>query len=98
MEEHAKELAELLGMLANPNRLMILCALMEHPMTVGELGKRINTISQPALSQHLRVLQKAGIISNQKNGLYVTYSLEDERIRTLFRTLKEQYCPDISVD
>lgn len=97
MEEHAKEVAELLGLLANSNRLMILCALQEQPMTVGELGKRIHTISQPALSQHLRTLQNAGIISKEKNGLYVTYSLADERIRVLFQTIWEQYCSDISM-
>lgn len=66
MEQHARELADLLGTLANPNRLMILCQLLEEPLSVGELNKRLGTISQPAISQHLRTLQNAGIISGEK--------------------------------
>ena len=37
MEEQAKRIAELLRLLANEHRLLILCALMEGPRTVGEL-------------------------------------------------------------
>lgn len=94
MEEHAKELAALLGQLANANRLMILCQLMESPMSVGELNKKLGTISQPAISQHLRSLQNAGILSSEKKGQFVIYSLKDSRIRILFKTLKEQFCPN----
>lgn len=94
MEEHAKELAALLGQLANSNRLMILCQLIEKPMSVGELNKKLGTVSQPAISQHLRTLQNAGIISGEKKGQFVIYSLTDSRIRVLFETLKEQFCPE----
>lgn len=93
MEKHAKELASLLGQLANPNRLMILCQLMEGPASVSELNNRLGTISQPAISQHLRSLQDAGIISGERKGQFVIYSLKDPRIRILFKTLKEQFCP-----
>lgn len=94
MEEHAKELAALLAQLANPNRLMILCSLIEEPMSVGELNKKLGTISQPAISQHLRSLQSAGILSSEKKGQFVIYSLKDSRIRILFETLKEQFCSE----
>ena len=96
MEKHAKELAGLLSALANPNRLMILCQLMESPLSVGELGKKLDTISQPAISQHLHTLQNMGIISGEKKGQFVIYSLRDSRIRILFQTLKEQFCPDVA--
>lgn len=97
MEQHAKELAALLNALANPNRLMILCQLMDGPLSVSELSKKLDTISQPAISQHLHTLQNMNIISGEKKGQFVIYSLSDSRIRVLFRTLKEQFCPDLKI-
>ena len=73
MEERAKRIAELLKLLANENRLLILCALMERPMTVGEIMKRVPNISQPALSQHLTRLKESGILDNEKSGQSITY-------------------------
>lgn len=96
MEKHAKELADLLSALANPNRLMILCQLIEGPLSVSELNRKLGNISQPAISQHLRTLQNMGIISGEKKGQFVIYSLKDSRIRILFETLKEQFCPDMN--
>lgn len=95
MEKHAKELAGLLSALANPNRLMILCQLIEGPSSVGGLSKKLENISQPAISQHLHTLQSMGIISSEKKGQFVIYSMKDSRILVLFQTLKEQFCPDI---
>ena len=40
LEEQARQVAELLGRLANENRLLILCALEDGPKTVGQIGKR----------------------------------------------------------
>lgn len=50
MQEKAKTLASQLKVLANENRLMILYYLLENPMTVGELNKKLNNITQSGLS------------------------------------------------
>ena len=71
MEEKAKQVAELLKLLANENRLLLLCALLEHPMTVGELGEHTPKIGQSALSQHLHALRSAGLVADRRNGQYV---------------------------
>lgn len=92
MEEKAKQVAELLKLLANENRLLLLCALLEHPMTVGELGEHTPKIGQSALSQHLRALRSAGLVADRRNGQYVVYSVADERVRVLLAVLREQYC------
>ena len=92
MEEKAKELAALLRALANENRLLILCALLEREMTVGELAAHTPGITLPALSQHLQALRAAGLVSGEKSGQHVTYSLRDERIRALFTLFREQFC------
>ncbi|MDR2211058.1 MAG: ArsR family transcriptional regulator, partial [Spirochaetaceae bacterium] len=44
-------------MLANENRLLIFCALMEGPMTVTEIAEKTPNITQSALSQHLALLR-----------------------------------------
>lgn len=94
MEEQAKELAALFRLLANENRLLILCALLEKPMTVSEIAVFTPQISLPALSQHLQALRAAGLLSSEKKGQHVTYSLRDERVHHLFILLKEQYCSE----
>jgi DNA-binding transcriptional ArsR family regulator len=82
-------------MLANENRLMILCVLMEQPMTVGEIAKRLpNNISQSALSQHLTLLKAHGILGFQKNGQNITYSIADRRIEEIINVLKKHYCTE----
>lgn len=92
MEEKAKQVAELLKLLANENRLLLLCALLERPMTVGELGERTPNIGQSALSQHLHALRSAGLVADQRKGQYVVYSVADERVRVLLAVLRAQYC------
>ena len=92
MQEKAKQIAELLKVLANENRLMIFCALMEHPMTVGEIAKFVPNITQSALSQHLSLLKAHGILDFQKMGLNITYSIADHRVEKIIHVLKKHYC------
>jgi len=95
MEEKAKQITELLKVLANENRLMIFRALMEQPMTVSEIAKRVPKISQSALSQHLTLLKAHGILGFSKSGQSVTYSIADHRVEKIIHVLKEYYCDTI---
>jgi len=92
MEEKAKQLAELLKILANENRLLILCALIQGAKTVGEIGEYVPKITQSALSQHLNMLRTAGILESDKQGQNVTYSIADCRIQEILAVLKQHYC------
>ena len=92
MEEKAKQIAELLKMLANENRLMIFCALMEQPMTVGKIAEKVPNITQSALSQHLTLLKAHGILDFQKSGQSITYSIADHRVEEIIHVLKRYYC------
>lgn len=92
MEEQAKQIAQLLKLLANEHRLLILCALVEARLTVGEIHKHAPQITASALSQHLNQLKNAGILSSQKQGMHVVYWIEDERVVALMEAIKEQYC------
>ncbi|MDL2258983.1 metalloregulator ArsR/SmtB family transcription factor [Eubacteriales bacterium OttesenSCG-928-K08] len=92
MEERAKQIAELLKMLANENRLLILCALMEQPMNVGEISKYVPNITMSALSQHLTLLKAHGILDFNKSGQNITYSIADHRVEEIIHVLKKHYC------
>ncbi|NLX71513.1 MAG: winged helix-turn-helix transcriptional regulator [Clostridiales bacterium] len=96
MEQHAKEVADLLKVLANQHRLLILCYLIERPMNVSEIHEKIPAISQSALSQHLALLKAHGILDSNKYGLQNVYHINDDRIKKVIQTLKENYCqPDV---
>ncbi|MCL2626806.1 MAG: metalloregulator ArsR/SmtB family transcription factor [Cystobacterineae bacterium] len=92
MEEKAKQIAELLKVLANENRLMIFCGLMQQPLTVSEIAKCVPKISQSALSQHLSLLKAHGILDSHKNGQNVTYAIADGRVTEVINVLKKYYC------
>lgn len=95
MEERVREIAQLLKVLANENRLMILCKLIEGPKTVSALGEKIPAISQSALSQHLAQLKAYGILDSKKEGQCVTYFVLDHRVEEVLKILRKHYCsPD----
>ncbi len=72
LENNLKDITELLKVLANENRLAIVCNLIEKEMTVSELHVRLTHITQPALSQHLSMLKANKILESRKNGLTIT--------------------------
>lgn len=92
MEEQAKRIAELLKLLANEHRLLILCALTKGAMTVGEIHAYTPNITLSALSQHLSQLKMSGILENEKQGMNVLYRMEDKRVEALLESIKEHYC------
>lgn len=92
MIDNVKDIAEMLRVLANENRLAIVCYLLESPKTVSELHQNINNLTQSALSQHLAMLKAHKILDSNKNGLSITYSIKDDRIRNVMKVLKENYC------
>lgn len=92
MEERAREVAELFRILSNEKRLLILCALLDGPLTVGQIAEHVDGISLPGISQHLTALRGAGIVSSTKEGQHVVCSIADARISSLFDTVKREFC------
>lgn len=92
LREKAQTIASLMAQMANENRLLILCALLDGPRTVGELGESVPNITGPALSQHLHKLKDGGLVQAEKHGQFVTYSIKDHRIQALMAVLRDQYC------
>jgi DNA-binding transcriptional ArsR family regulator len=68
--------AEFCQVLSNPKRLMIIALLSKKDMCVGDIAKATDT-SSATISQHLRVLRERHIVSTNKEGQVVYYSLVD---------------------
>src|SRR5207302_10119259 len=68
--------------LADPTRRAIFERLREGPRPVGELARDL-PVSRPAVSQHLRVLKEAGLVSERKNGTRRLYRIEPDAVAAL---------------
>jgi DNA-binding transcriptional ArsR family regulator len=71
--------AEFCKTLSNPKRLIILTALGEKEMTVGEFAELLD-MPIANVSQHLKILRDLDIVTTHKDGHKVYYSLSDQRL------------------
>ena len=78
----AEEAARILRAMANENRLMVLCCLGRGELSVSELLERI-PLSQSALSQHLAMLRKEGVVDTRREAQAIYYRVADERVQCL---------------
>ncbi len=91
MRMHASDAARLLHALANEKRLLLLCLLVEGERSVGELNARVE-LSQSALSQHLAVLRKDGLVNTRREAQTIYYSLVHGPAHRIIETLHGIYC------
>jgi ArsR family transcriptional regulator, virulence genes transcriptional regulator len=91
LEKNAARACDLLGAMANPSRLLILCQLAEGEKAVGELQPLIG-LSQSALSQHLAVLREKHLVRTRRAGQQIYYSLASREATALMHTLHEEFC------
>lgn len=80
-----------LQVLANPDRLLLMCHLTHGEHCVNELQAAVD-IQQPTLSQQLGVLRKKGLVATRKKGKYVYYRVADKTVHALLGTLYALYC------
>lgn len=76
MNEELEPVAELFKALSSSSRLRILQLLADGPATVGHLATA-SGLSQPLVSQHLRTLRSAGLVSVQRSGREAHYAVAD---------------------
>ena len=94
MRTNARDAAQLLKALANENRLLILCYLDGKELSVTELNSFLD-LSQSALSQHLAVLRRDGLVSTRRESQTIYYSLSGDTARRIIHTLHDMYCPEV---
>lgn len=74
--------------IADPKRLLIITELRSGAMTVGELAAALD-LGQSNVSQHLAVLRDRGVVTSDKNGLNVYYSLTSKKVVRAIDLLRE---------
>jgi DNA-binding transcriptional ArsR family regulator len=68
--------------LGDPTRRAILERLRSKPLSVGEIAAEL-PVSRPAVSQHLRVLREAGLVTERRNGTRRLYRLDPDGVGEL---------------
>lgn len=83
--------ADFLKLLANPNRLAVLCSLIEQPLNVTELAQRLG-LPQAAMSNQLALLRSAGLIECEVKHRERIYMIKDPRVVETIKLLHGFFC------
>jgi DNA-binding transcriptional ArsR family regulator len=91
MQAQAVQAAALLKALAHPDRLMLLCQLVDGERCVAELGEATG-VQQPSLSQQLGILRAEGLVATRRDGKFIFYSLASTGVQVVLNALYAHYC------
>jgi DNA-binding transcriptional ArsR family regulator len=78
--------------LSDANRRKIISLLRKKDMTAGDIAKHFN-ISKPSISEHLKILKNADLISSEKNGQFITYFLNSSVLEDVISYFMEISSP-----
>lgn len=93
MNAAADEVCELMTLLSNRSRLMILCLLTEGEKSVGQLAEAVGA-RDTAVSQQLAVLRRERIVKARRDGQTMFYRIVDPKAAELLEFLYVKYCGD----
>ncbi|MFP4396068.1 MAG: ArsR/SmtB family transcription factor [Anaerolineales bacterium] len=71
----------------DPKRLRLLYLVAESPRNVTQLTEALD-VSQPTVSHHLRILRERGLVTTERDGASIYYSLADARILQAMEILR----------
>jgi len=91
LKASADKACALLKALANPHRLMIVCALLDREQSVGALAQMLG-VRETVASQHLGLLRRCGVVSTRRDGQTIYYALQSGQARALVATLSSLFC------
>ncbi len=90
LEASAAAATRLMKLLANEQRLILLCRLIEGECSVGELADYVG-LAQSAASQHLAKLRAEGVVSTRREAQTIFYRLTDPAATRMIDTLCDIY-------
>lgn len=91
LAEKAEEVAQTLSAMANPKRLLGMCALLAGGTSVGDLAEIVQ-LSPAALSQHPGKMRALRLVSTRGDGQTIYYSPASAEVTALLDTLYRIYC------
>jgi len=83
--------SNLMKVMANSDRLMLLCQLSQGEKSVGELESLLD-IRQPTLSQQLTVLREAELVATRREGKNIFYHVSSQSALALMQVLSQEIC------
>lgn len=86
--DKAQQMAEVFGVLADPNRLRLISALFAQELCVCDLAA-LTKMTESAVSHQLRLLKAMRLVSYRREGKNVYYSLADNHIVNLYCSLSQ---------
>nr|WP_219851979.1 metalloregulator ArsR/SmtB family transcription factor [Stutzerimonas nitrititolerans] len=93
MRANADAAGQLLKALGNPDRLLLLCQLVEGERSVSELETLLG-IQQPTLSQQLGVLRREGLVATRREGKQIFYRIDSPAALAVINTLYQLFCAE----
>lgn len=85
------EAAECLKALAHPHRLQIVQLLLSgKQLSVNEIAEHCD-LNQPTTSDHLRLMQRCGFLSSQKDGRTVFYSVAEPHLQDIMSCIQNRF-------
>ncbi len=91
LQDNAKKASRFLKVVANENRLIILCALAEGEKNVGEL-EEILSIRQPTLSQQLSRLRSENLVRTRRESKQIYYRIASDEAIELIGLMYDLFC------
>ena len=92
LARHAAHAASVLKLLANEQRLLLLCRLTQGEFSVGQMVELCGQ-SQASVSQHLGRLREGGLVKTRRDGTTIYYRLADDDVRKLIDMLCDRFGP-----
>ena len=91
LRKNASKATAFLRGMSNEYRLLILCQLAQSEYSVNQLEEVLD-LSQSALSQHLAILRRLGLVRVRKQARLHYYSLASEEASVIMATLYQKFC------
>lgn len=91
MKERCKDIAGILKAISHPQRLMLMCHLVEGEKNVSEI-LNLCDISQSQLSQFLNRMHREKLLKVRKEGQFSYYSIADGDLTKLMVSMQKIFC------
>ena len=78
--------------LSSPVRRKILAYVAHHELSAGEIAARFD-MSKPSISQHLQLLEHAGLVRSEKRGKFVYYRQMPDTLASTLTGFVQEICP-----
>lgn len=96
-DERLARLTDVFRLMGEPNRLRLMMACLDEPVSVGDLAARLG-LSNSLVSHHIRLLKAARLLVGERRGKNVFYRAADDHVRTVLRDMVDHIDEPIGVE